>query len=54
MDKLPVRGGETRPPGMLLEGCFNARDGADTRNELIWGDYYLLETLEGLANDETN
>jgi unsaturated chondroitin disaccharide hydrolase len=32
------------PDGRLLQGCFNYRDGTDINNELIWGNYYLLET----------
>jgi unsaturated chondroitin disaccharide hydrolase len=34
-----------RPPGMLLHGCYNKNAGWNTDHELIWGDYYLLESL---------
>jgi hypothetical protein len=30
---------------MLTEGCFNGRTGQATRNELIWGSYFLFEAL---------
>jgi unsaturated chondroitin disaccharide hydrolase len=29
--------------GGLAEGCYQYRNGRAIRNELIWGDYYLLE-----------
>jgi unsaturated chondroitin disaccharide hydrolase len=34
-----------RPRGMLLHGCYSFRAGWDTDNELVWGDYFLLEAL---------
>jgi len=34
-----------RPAGMLTEGCFNGRTGQATKNELIWGNYFLFEAL---------
>ena len=33
------------PPGRLLDGCYNGRKGFATDAELIWGTYFLLETL---------
>jgi len=39
---------DARPPGMLLEGCANARQGAAPRHELIWGDYHLYAALHCL------
>ncbi|WP_432990342.1 hypothetical protein [Dactylosporangium sp. CA-233914] len=41
----PVSETDPRPPGILLNGCYNHRLGLATDNELIWGDYYLLESL---------
>lgn len=46
--------GDTRVPGILTEGCFNKRSDsrshdAATRNELIFGSYYLFEALHILA-----
>jgi len=35
--------------GGLWNGCFNKRIGLATRNELIWGSYYLFEALQVLA-----
>lgn len=40
---------DTHAPGMLTDGCYNRRVGLATKNELIWGDYYLLESLMTLA-----
>ncbi|MFK0253677.1 sugar ABC transporter permease [Streptomyces sp. NPDC090445] len=48
---LSGRGG-ARPAGMLLDGCYDARDGTAVRHELIWGDFFLalgLATLTGLT-----
>jgi unsaturated chondroitin disaccharide hydrolase len=36
--------------GGLRDGCYEQRNGLATSNELIWGDYFLLEAL--LALDE--
>ncbi len=41
--------------GMLLNGCMNGRKHVAERNELIWGDFYLMEALyclekKGLAS----
>jgi unsaturated chondroitin disaccharide hydrolase len=41
---------DSRPPGILADGCYNNRIGLATANELVWGDYFLFEalaTLEG-------
>jgi len=35
--------------GILSDGCYNRRIGLATRNELIWGSYYLFEALGVLA-----
>jgi unsaturated chondroitin disaccharide hydrolase len=34
---------------MLTQGCFNGRTGQATKNELIWGSYFLFEALLVLA-----
>lgn len=44
----PLSPDDTRPPGMLLEGCANKPKGAATRHELIWGDYHLYAALHCL------
>ncbi len=41
----PVSERDKRPSGMLTEGCFNGRTGQATKNELIWGNYFLFEAL---------
>lgn len=41
----PTRKTDSRPRGMLTEGCWQKNEGVATRHELIWGDYYLLESL---------
>ncbi|MFE1771063.1 sugar ABC transporter permease [Streptomyces sp. NPDC059008] len=33
--------GETRPAGMLLDGCYDAVRGTAPRHELVWGDFFL-------------
>lgn len=38
-------GSDGRPEGMLLNGCFNYPKRFAWNNELIWGDFYLLEAL---------
>jgi unsaturated chondroitin disaccharide hydrolase len=50
----PTTAGDTRPPGMLVGGCFNKR--ADSRPqdaaldaELIFGSYFLFESLQVLG-----
>jgi unsaturated chondroitin disaccharide hydrolase len=45
----PVSERDERPSGMLTEGSFNGRTGQATRNELIWGNYFLFEALLVLA-----
>ncbi|MBA8961603.1 unsaturated chondroitin disaccharide hydrolase [Rhodococcus percolatus] len=39
---------DSRPAGILMDGCFDKRRDFATRNELIWGDYFLLECLISL------
>jgi hypothetical protein len=34
-----------------VDGCYNARKGLATRNELIWGDYLALEAALALKGD---
>lgn len=34
-----------RPAGIVGDGCYNKRIGLATRNELVWGSYFLLEAL---------
>jgi unsaturated chondroitin disaccharide hydrolase len=41
----PLGPEDTRPPGMLLHGCYNLYSGEAPDHELIWGDYFLLEAL---------
>jgi unsaturated chondroitin disaccharide hydrolase len=41
----PTHAGDTRPVGMLTEGCYNYRISLATSHELIWGSYYLFEAL---------
>ena len=41
----PIDASDTRMPGILTSGCFDRRTGLATRNELIWGDYFLFESL---------
>src|SRR5579883_3166321 len=45
----PVSPTDRRPPGILTEGCYNARIGLAVKNELIWGTYYLLESTLALS-----
>jgi unsaturated chondroitin disaccharide hydrolase len=51
----PVRSSDRRVPGILTEGCFNRRPDsrshdAASRNELIFGSYYLFEALHILTD----
>ncbi|MFE0005656.1 sugar ABC transporter permease, partial [Streptomyces erythrochromogenes] len=42
-----------RPPGMLLDGCYDAAKRLAVRHELVWGDFFLalaLSALHGLAD----
>lgn len=36
---------DRRPQGILTSGCYNKKIGLATDHELVWGDYFLLETL---------
>ena len=45
----PAGPADRRPPGILTHGCYSPRIQLATRNELIWGDYYLFEALNVLA-----
>jgi unsaturated chondroitin disaccharide hydrolase len=47
----PIRPEDGRTPGILTGGCYNHRTGLATQNELIWGDYYLFESLQVLAGN---
>ena len=44
----PKGADDDRPPGMLLDGCFNQPKRFANDHELIWGDFYLMETLHCL------
>ena len=44
----PTRPDDHRHPGILTEGCYHRHLALATRNELIWGDYYLFEALQTL------
>jgi unsaturated chondroitin disaccharide hydrolase len=46
-----LAGGHLAPHGGLLDGCYDQHQKLATANELIWGDYFLLEAL--LALDGT-
>ena len=41
----PLGPGDTRPPGMLIDGCFNQPKRVANDSELLWGDAYLLMAL---------
>lgn len=41
----PTYKSDVRPRGILTEGCWQKNEGVATRHELVWGDYYLLESL---------
>ena len=45
----PTGPDDPRRPGMLTHCCYNKHIDFATRNELIWGDYYLFESLQVLA-----
>ncbi|MGO8867066.1 MAG: hypothetical protein ACLQME_11250 [Alphaproteobacteria bacterium] len=50
----PTGADDTRPPGMLIGGCFNKRRDARSQDsaanaELVFGSYFLLESLLVLA-----
>lgn len=42
------RPGGSRPPGVLLDGCYDAHRGAAVRHELVWGDFFLALGLSAL------
>ncbi|HHC07478.1 MAG TPA: hypothetical protein ENK55_02000 [Actinobacteria bacterium] len=44
----PTHPGDPRPPGMLVEGCFNHPRAFADRAELLWGDAYYLMALAHL------
>lgn len=44
----PTADEDTRPRGMLTQGCYNHRIGLATNSELIWGSYFLYESLHVL------
>ncbi|MEO3973864.1 sugar ABC transporter permease [Streptomyces sp. CAU 1734] len=41
--------GQGRPPGMLLDGCYDAAGPTAVRHELIWGDFFLALGLAALT-----
>jgi unsaturated chondroitin disaccharide hydrolase len=45
----PVASSDHRPPGILADGCFDVRNKVALSNELIWGDYFLFESLGRLS-----
>ncbi|MCY1547528.1 Unsaturated glucuronyl hydrolase [compost metagenome] len=45
----PIGPDDERQPGILTGGCFNKRNGVAMDNELVWGDYFLFESLLILA-----
>ncbi len=47
----PTGPDDSRIPGILTEGCYNKHIDLATKNELIWGDYYLFEALQVLAGN---
>lgn len=40
---------DRRPAGILGEGCYNRRIELAVNNELVWGTYFLLESLLSLS-----
>lgn len=48
----PTSATDRRARGLLVDGCFDMRAGVATSNILVWGDYFLLESLLILAQDE--
>jgi unsaturated chondroitin disaccharide hydrolase len=49
----PAEPDDHRVPGILTEGCYNKHINLATKNELIWGDYYLFEALQILDGKVT-
>jgi len=47
----PTSPDDSRQAGILTEGCYNKHIDLATCNELIWGDYYLFESLQVLAGN---
>jgi unsaturated chondroitin disaccharide hydrolase len=45
----PVGHNDSRPIGILADGCFDVRHSVALSNELIWGDYFLFEALGRLS-----
>lgn len=45
---IPTGPDDPRVPGILTEGCYNKHIDLATKDELIWGDYYLFEALQVL------
>lgn len=41
----PTEVGDRRNSGMLTSGCFDPKRGVATDAELVWGDYFLFESL---------
>jgi unsaturated chondroitin disaccharide hydrolase len=41
----PIASNDDRPVGMLLEGCYDHRQGIAMRHELVWGDFFLVLAL---------
>ncbi|MFD9164378.1 sugar ABC transporter permease [Streptomyces sp. NPDC059558] len=52
LDRLVARHvsgpGSGRPPGMLLDGCYDAGKDLAVRHELVWGDFFLALALAAL------
>jgi unsaturated chondroitin disaccharide hydrolase len=45
----PQAEADRRPHGMLLHSCYNMKAGWDTDHEIVWGDYFLMESLRAWA-----
>ncbi len=45
----PLGEDDDRPPGMVLQGCYNGPSGFADRHELVWTDYYVMRTLSRRA-----
>ncbi|MFE0648462.1 sugar ABC transporter permease [Streptomyces sp. NPDC059534] len=50
VDAHLTRPGGTRPAGMLLDGCYEAKSGIAVRHELVWGDFFLALGLAALRD----
>jgi len=42
---MPNYDADDRPPGMVIEGCYNGPAGFATACELVWTDYYVAVAL---------